>query len=448
MADFFTSPPVAPDRGQERTVFSAAVALFLSWMVTFVAQLNAFIRGFNFAAFSSTSSTSLNISPGMKYLEVDPDLTLLPGMRVKIAYTVAPNNYISGEVFTYDVVTGDLSMMASIARGAGTWTDWTVTIDASFNEAGTLGDPIASAATLNLTTATGETVHITGTTQIDEVVLAAGYVRNVIFDGVLNLAYHATDNNINTGGKDMVTAAGDRCLYWSDGTVVYGIFIRNNGLSNASHVGELFDWPFAYDPDDGIVCTGATLTSSAYPELFAKSVIHSAVTLSITSPGVVTWNNHDRHANDPVKFTTTNALPTGLVAGTTYYVIAAGLSTNTLRVSATVGGAAINFTGAQAGVHTAIHSPHGCANDLSTFNVPNIVADHTTVQAAANEGLTSVGAVISHQHSIVLQGAAAGVGTNIPQSSGGGASAASTTNTGGSANLAAGLRVRKCIRYK
>jgi len=151
-----------------------------------------------------------------------------------------------------------------------------------------------------------------------------------------------------------------------------------------------------------------------------------------------------------VKFTTTNALPTGLVAGTTYYVIPTGLSTHTFRVSATVGGAAINFTGAQAGVHTAIHAPHGCANDLSTFNVPVIAADYTTVQAAANEGTVTDGVVKSHAHTYTNPQ----IGSTPAGAGGGNAfanvtpNAGTTGSTGGSANLAAGLRVRKCIRYK
>ncbi|MFN3335039.1 MAG: hypothetical protein ACK47M_21265, partial [Caldilinea sp.] len=40
--------------------------------------------------------------------------------------------------------------------------------------------------------------------------------------------------------------------------------------------------------------------------------------------------------------TTTGALPTGLTAGGTYYLIAAGLAANTFRVSATAGGSAIS----------------------------------------------------------------------------------------------------------
>lgn len=77
------------------------------------------------------------------------------------------------------------------------------------------------------------------------------------------------------------------------------------------------------------------------------------VTITIATPGVVTWTAHKRLSGDAVVFTTTGALPTGLTAGTTYYVIAAGLAADTFQVSATVGGSAINTSGSQSGTHTA-----------------------------------------------------------------------------------------------
>jgi hypothetical protein len=74
--------------------------------------------------------------------------------------------------------------------------------------------------------------------------------------------------------------------------------------------------------------------------------------VTIATPGVVTWTAHGLVAGDAVKFTTTGALPTGITAGTTYYVIAAGLTADTFRISATPGGAAINTSGSQSGVQT------------------------------------------------------------------------------------------------
>lgn len=101
------------------------------------------------------------------------------------------------------------------------------------------GADIASAGTINLTTATGNGVHVTGTTAITAVTLGSGMVRWVIFDGVLTLTHHATNNNL-PGAANITTAAGDRAIYWSDGTTVYclGYFpAAGNAVSNLLGLG-------------------------------------------------------------------------------------------------------------------------------------------------------------------------------------------------------------------
>ena len=77
----------------------------------------------------------------------------------------------------------------------------------------------------------------------------------------------------------------------------------------------------------------------------------ATVTMTIASPCVVTHTNHGQADGAEVIFTTTGTLPTGIVAGTTYYVKSPAAST--YNVAATPGGAAINTSGSQSGVHTA-----------------------------------------------------------------------------------------------
>jgi hypothetical protein len=80
-------------------------------------------------------------------------------------------------------------------------------------------------------------------------------------------------------------------------------------------------------------------------------VTKSTFTVTIASPAVVTASISLVNGT-PVKLTNTgypSALPTGLVVGTTYYVINA--SGTTFNLAATVGGAAINTTGSQSGTH-------------------------------------------------------------------------------------------------
>jgi len=94
------------------------------------------------------------------------------------------------------------------------------------------GSNIASAGTINLDTATGNRVHITGTTTITAVTLTRG-PRTVVFDGILTLTHHATTNNLPSGAN-ITTAAGDRAIYESDGTTVYCVsYIKASGQSVA-----------------------------------------------------------------------------------------------------------------------------------------------------------------------------------------------------------------------
>lgn len=94
-------------------------------------------------------------------------------------------------------------------------------------------------------------------------------------------------------------------------------------------------------------------------------------TITVASPAVVTLNNHGLTVDDSIRFTTTGALPTGLTVGTKYYVISAGLTTNTFRLSATQGGTAINTSGTQSGVHTLIRTTPRAVSDTDTTLLPS-----------------------------------------------------------------------------
>lgn len=97
------------------------------------------------------------------------------------------------------------------------------------------GASIAGAATINLDTATGNNLHITGSGwNCSSITLTAGS-RILIIDGVGTLTHHATNNNLQ-GAANITTAAGDRVLYVSDGTTRYGFYFRADGTSlvNAS----------------------------------------------------------------------------------------------------------------------------------------------------------------------------------------------------------------------
>jgi hypothetical protein len=86
---------------------------------------------------------------------------------------------------------------------------------------------------------------------------------------------------------------------------------------------------------------------------YGQTYSYPAITCTIASPGVITYAGHGMSANAPVAFATTGALPTGITAGTTYYIKTV-IDANTFTISATPGGTAINTSGSQSGTHTLI----------------------------------------------------------------------------------------------
>lgn len=127
---------------------------------------------------------------------------------------------------------------------------------------------------------------------------------------------------------------------------------------------------------DNTVATGASIasTNTLGVSRISKSpnVTLGTATITIASPAVITLNNHGLTANDIVQFTTTGALPTGIVASTNYYVLSTDLTTNTFKISDSLGGTAITTTGSQSGTHTLIKATPIAlgANDDRLANIP------------------------------------------------------------------------------
>jgi len=102
----------------------------------------------------------------------------------------------------------------------------------------------------------------------------------------------------------------------------------------------------------GTVIAEATTVDNIRASYLCKDKQSSTFTVTIAAPGVISLASHGYIAGDLVAFTTTGALPTGLVANTIYFVTPTSLASGTFTVSATLGGAAITTTGSQSGVHT------------------------------------------------------------------------------------------------
>lgn len=123
-------------------------------------------------------------------------------------------------------------------------------------------------------------------------------------------------------------------------------------------------------PTGFLACDGTAVSRTTYADLYAALCpTLGTFTVTIASPAVVTLAGHGLQNGNRVRLFTTGALPTNLSANTDYYVKSA--ATDTFRLAATSGGADINTTGSQSGVHTLQLFQHGAGNGSTTFNLPD-----------------------------------------------------------------------------
>lgn len=126
--------------------------------------------------------------------------------------------------------------------------------------------------------------------------------------------------------------------------------------------------------------------------VFSNVANIGAVTMTIASPAVATRVAHGYAAGQPIKFETTGALPTGVTAGTTYYVIATGLTADDFQFSATLGGAAVNTSGSQSGTHRSMRAsilPTGVTEGTAYYVLATGLTTDT-FQFSATDGGASI----------------------------------------------------------
>ncbi|MEN0115438.1 MAG: hypothetical protein AAGD15_01840 [Agrobacterium cavarae] len=160
-------------------------------------------------------------------------------------------------------------------------------------------------------------------------------------------------------GWQTMGSVGDAAALITEAVISSGRDLKAKGTKNAGSMQNNF---IVLPADVGqIALIAASQTPYNYPFRIrfddAPPPKVSPVTISVATPGVISWTAHGLAGGTPVKFSTTGALPTGLTAGTTYYVV--NPSTDSFSVAATPGGSAIATSGTQSGVHTATTVPTG-----------------------------------------------------------------------------------------
>lgn len=184
---------------------------------------------------------------------------------------------------------------------------------------------------------------------------------------------------------------------------------------------------------DGSVGT-SELASNAVTTVKLASVTTGATVGSATQIPVITYNDKGQITNTS---TVTLPTPTGVIfdfAGPTAPVGALALPLVPTDVSRTT----------YANLFAVIGTTWGVGDGTTTFGLPYFPADYTSVQSNGNVGTTTSGDVKAHTHTFTTTGPSTS-GANTGQGIGGSGSTVTTSSTGGSANLAAGVRILKCI---
>lgn len=150
---------------------------------------------------------------------------------------------------------------------------------------------------------------------------------------------------------------GDRAEIINTPLINRGRNVKQKGTFDAGDMENVFAWT-GNDPGQ-IAMIAASKTRNEYAfkvEYSDIPAVRSATfTVTIATPGVVTWTAHGLENGAAVVLSTTGALPTGLAAATTYYVV--NKTTNTFELAATKGGASITTSGGQSGTHTVTTQP-------------------------------------------------------------------------------------------
>jgi hypothetical protein len=123
----------------------------------------------------------------------------------------------------------------------------------------------------------------------------------------------------------------------------------------------------------------------------------STATATVTYSGtanILSLSGHGLNVGDPVMFTTTGTLPTGLSASTTYYVISTNLGANQFSVSTTLNGSIVTFSTAGSGTHT-VHS--------ATRMVAATIAVDDDGQTATNHDLYLVNATLTTGNATIVK---------------------------------------------
>jgi hypothetical protein len=150
----------------------------------------------------------------------------------------------------------------------------------------------------------------------------------------------------------------------------------------------------------GLVSAGA-LVLAAGPAWINTATI----TVTIATPAVVSWTGHGLSEGAPVVFTTSGALPTGITAGTTYFV-GRSPGANSFNFSTSIANAAagtfVATSGSQSGTHTGTNNTSTRGTGAGTTEITQLNGVWVNKNALTHawggaSGTTDYGSVAANQ---------------------------------------------------
>lgn len=168
-------------------------------------------------------------------------------------------------------------------------------------------------------------------------------------------------------------------------TDIENLLSRVTTLESVIPSGSIQAWSMPYAPTGWLTCNGNAVSRTTYASLFNALVpVVDTVTFhtSQASAAMATPAENrligSMRIGDPVYFTTTGNLPTGLSPNTIYYVCGGGTSNVQLAASRTqtlngwtVSSQLTITPGTDTGVHTMRYAPYGFGDGSTTFNLPD-----------------------------------------------------------------------------
>jgi len=185
-----------------------------------------------------------------------------------------------------------------------------------------------------------------------------------------NALKYATVGSVSVAGAVSSVGGLTGAITLGPGLITSGSSIQ----TDSALIGEIKMLGVNRVPTNYLACDGSQVSRASFSALFASLVVSSVVTITIASPAQVTWTGNNLQNGDPIIFTTTGSLPTGISTGTKYYVRNKSGNVFNLGTSPGPTGATLNTSGTQSGTHTATNAPwEGTAigNGTTTFTLPD-----------------------------------------------------------------------------